>query len=118
MDFAIQHFKKHNLDALLISTHAPVLSAYNQVEKKMAPLSKALSEILLSHETFGTHLDTSRKTIDTNLEKRNFKEACKILAKVWEEIVLDNFPDYAQYAAKKPVDLNEKWISVHCRISQ
>ena len=73
LDVAIQHFKKYNLDALLISTHAPGLSTYNQVERRMAPLSKALSGVLLPRETFGTHLDSLRKTIDTNLEKRNSK---------------------------------------------
>ena len=83
LDISIQHFKKYNLDALLISTHAPGLSAYNEVERRMVPLSKALFGILLPHETFWTHLDSSRKTIDTNLEKRNFKAAGKILAKVW-----------------------------------
>ena len=122
LDVAIQqHFKKYNRDALLISTLAPGLSAYNQVERRMAPLSKALSGILLPHKTFGTHLDSSRKTIDTNLKKRNFKVAGETMAKVWEEIVLDNFPvvaDYVENAAKDPVDLNEKWISLHCRISQ
>ena len=84
-------------------------------------MSKALSGIFLPHETFGTHLDSSRKTIDTNLEKRNFKVAGDILAKVWEKIVLENFlvvADYVENAAKDPVDLNEKWINVHCRISQ
>ena len=110
LDVAIQHSKKYNLDTLLISTHAPGLSAYNQVQKRMAPLSKILSGILLPHETFETHLDSSRKTIDTNLEKRNFKTAGEILAKVWEEIVLDNFlvmADYIENAAKDPADLNE-----------
>ena len=58
----------------------------------MTPLSKTMSGILLSHEMFETHLDSSRKTIGTNLEKRYFKTAGEILAKVWEEIVLDNFP--------------------------
>ena len=41
--------EKNSQDALLISTHAPGLSANNQVEKKMALLSKALSGILLPH---------------------------------------------------------------------
>ena len=121
LDVSIQHFKKYNLDALLISTHAPSMSAYNEVERRMVPLSKALFGILLPHETSWTHLDSSRKTIDTNLEKRNFKAAGKILAKVWEQIVLDNFPvvaDYVESATKDPVDLNETWISVHGRISQ
>ena len=84
-------------------------------------MSKALSGIFLPHETFRTHLDSSRKTIDTNLEKRKFKATGEILAKVWEEIGLDNFPvvaDYVENAAKDPVDLNEKPISVYCRISQ
>ena len=101
LDVAIQHFEKHNLDALLISTHAPGLYAYNQVERGMAPLSKALSEIFLPHETFGTHLDLSRKSIDTNLEKRNFKAAGEILAIVCEEIVHDNFPVAADYVLPK-----------------
>ena len=121
LDVAIQHFKEHNLDALLVLTHAPGLSTNNQVVRRIAPMSKALSRILLSHETFGTHIDSSRKTTDTNLEKCNFNAAGKILAKFWEEIVLDNFPvvtDYVENAAKDPADLNEKWVRVHCRISQ
>ena len=87
----------------------------------MAPLSKALSGLLLPHETFDTQLDSPRKTTDVNLEKRNFKAAGEILAQIWEEVVLDKFPVVAEYvenAATNPVDLDEKWISVHCRISQ
>ena len=53
LDVAAQHFKKHKFDALLISTHAPGLSAYNQ----MAPLSKALAGLQLPYNTFGNHLD-------------------------------------------------------------
>ena len=30
LNVAIKHYKKYNLDALLISTYAPGLSAYNQ----------------------------------------------------------------------------------------
>ena len=121
LDIATQHFKKYNLDAPLISTHARGLYGYNQAERIMAPLSKVLSGILLPHETFGTHLDSSRKTINTNLEKLNFKAVGEILAKVWEEIVLGKFPvvaDYVENDAKDPVNLNEKWTSFHCGISQ
>ena len=75
LDFAIQYFQKFNLDALLISAHTLGLSTYNQVERRVATLSKALSGVLLLHETFVTHLDSLRKTIDTNLEKHNFKAA-------------------------------------------
>ena len=110
-DVAIQHFKKYNLDALLISTHVPGLSAYNQVARGIAPLSKARPRIWLPHERFRTHLDSSKKSTHTNLEKRNFKAAGEILAKAWEEVVLDNFPvedDYVENTAKDPVDLNGK----------
>ena len=47
LDVAVQHFNKHKFDVLLISTHAPGLSAYNQVERRMAPLSKVLAGLLL-----------------------------------------------------------------------
>ena len=52
--------------------YAPGLSAYNQVERSMAPLRKALSIIKFLNETFGMHLDSLRKSIDANLEQRNF----------------------------------------------
>ena len=94
LDVAIQHFKKYNLVGLLISTHAPGLSAYNQVERRMALLSKAPSGILLPHEMFGTYLDSSRKTIHKNLETHNFNAAGEILTKVWEEIIFSKFFAY------------------------
>ena len=46
LDVAVQHFKRHKSD-VLISTHAPGLSTYNQVERRMATLSKALAGLLL-----------------------------------------------------------------------
>lgn len=33
LDVAIQHFKKHKFDALLISNFVPGMSTYNQVER-------------------------------------------------------------------------------------
>ena len=36
LDVTVQHFKKHKFDVLLISTHAPGLSAYNQVKRRTA----------------------------------------------------------------------------------
>ena len=37
------------------------------------------------------------KTEDENLEKRNFKEAGKILGKIWSKTVIDNHPTVAEY---------------------
>ena len=92
LDVAVQHFKKHKFDVLLISTHAPGLSACNQVEKRMAPLSKALAGLLLPYDTFGNHLDSQGRTIEVELEKRNFKETGEVLCEVWNELLIDEFP--------------------------
>ena len=82
LDVAVQHFKKHKFDALLISTHAPGLSTYNQVERRMAPLNKALAGLLLPYDTFGNYLDSKERTIEVELEKRNFKKVGEVLGEV------------------------------------
>lgn len=60
---------------LLVSAHAPAISAYNQVERRMPPLSKALAGLTLSYDSFGNHLRSQRRTVDVDLEKKNFKRA-------------------------------------------
>jgi len=70
-DHAIDHFLRYDLDALFIVTHAPGQSAYNIVERRMAPLSHDLAGLILPHDHYGSHLDKSLKCIDTALEKRN-----------------------------------------------
>ncbi|CAB3257919.1 unnamed protein product [Arctia plantaginis] len=66
-NFAIQHFKNYNLDALFIATNAPERSANNRVEHRMAPLSKRLAGVILPHEHFGSHLDDNGMTTDVQL---------------------------------------------------
>ena len=67
--FAITHFRKYDLDALFLATNAPRLSAFNQIERRMAPFNRALSGIILDHDYYGSHLDDQRKTIDPDLGK-------------------------------------------------
>ena len=55
-------------DALFVFKHAPGSSAYNKVERRMAPLSKFTAEIIFPFDTFGSHLDSSNKTVDEELE--------------------------------------------------
>ena len=52
--------------------NAAGLSAFNPVERRMAPLSHDLSGVVLPHDTFGNHLDANGNTIDENLEMDNF----------------------------------------------
>ena len=63
------YFKRHDIDAIFIFNNAPGYSAYNKVERRMAPLSKDTAGIVLPFDTFGSHLDGSNKTIDIELEK-------------------------------------------------
>ena len=121
IDVYIQHFKAYDLDALFVSTHAPGMSAYNYVERRMVPLSKELAGLLLPHEPCGTHLDSRQRTVDVALEKRNFNAAGTILAEIWCKIVLDGHPICAEYVENKElesVQLDESWMSRHVRTSQ
>ena len=69
-----------------------------------------MAGVFLPHETFGTHLDSQRRTTDVELEKENFKAAGKLLAEIWSELVLDKFPvvsEYVEGLALDPVPINE-----------
>ena len=65
------------LDALFVATQAPGRSAYNPVERRMAPLSRFLAGIILPFETFESHLNSQGLTIDSDREKSNFKKQGK-----------------------------------------
>lgn len=71
----------------MVATHAPGQSAYNAVERRMAPLSKDVSGIILPYDAYGNHLDKSGRTVDDELEKRNFAAAGEALAEVWSSSV-------------------------------
>lgn len=71
----ITHFKEYNLDGLFVFTNAPGRSAYNRVERRMAPLSRELATVVLPYEHYGSHLDSQGKTIDSELELKNFQHA-------------------------------------------
>jgi hypothetical protein len=94
---AIRKFRKYNLDALFVLTHAPGQSAYNVVERRMAPLSHDLAGLILPHDHFGTHLSDSGVTVSLELERINFKKAGEVLAEVWCGSVIDEYPVVAEY---------------------
>ena len=57
---AVGTFKRFNLDCLFVAAEAPGQSAYNYVERRMAPLSRDLSGVILKHDHFGSHLAGSK----------------------------------------------------------
>ena len=67
-----REFENKDLDAVFVFTHTPGSSAYNPVERRMAPLSKDTAGIILLFDNFRNHLDASNKTIDSELEIKNF----------------------------------------------
>jgi len=76
---------------------SPGQSAYNIVERRMAPLSHDLAGIILPHDYFGSHLSESGVTINIDLEKMNFRKAGQILAETWNKSIIDGFPCVAEY---------------------
>ncbi|KAG5875934.1 hypothetical protein JTB14_036467 [Gonioctena quinquepunctata] len=120
--FAIQHFKRHDLDALFLATNAPGRSAYNRVERRMAPLSRELAGLILAHDHFGSHLDDRGVTINEHLERSNFKFAGNVLAEVWSSMEIYGYHVTAKYIGAGEQDLLDfpdiKWYSEHVRESQ
>ena len=113
MDF----FKMLNLDALIHGVNAAGLSAFNPVERRMAPLSHDLAGIILLHDSFGNHLDSSGKTINEDLEKRNFFHVAEILSDIWSKTVIDGKPVVCQAVplgkSYVPPDPDQEWVSRH-----
>jgi hypothetical protein len=121
---AINHFKKFDLESIFIAIHAPGQSAYNAVERRMAPLSRDLTGLILPHEYYGSHLYSNGITIDKELELLNFGKAGKSLAEIWSGSIIDDYPDKAKYIDPKTSQnlvnqtVSENWKLSHVRQSQ
>ena len=72
LETAVALFLRMNFDVLIHVTNASGLSAFNPVEHRMAPFSHDLTGILIPWDHFGSHLDASGNTVDTDLEVKNF----------------------------------------------
>ena len=123
IECAIDQFIECDLDALFIATNAPGRSAFNRVERRMAPLSRELAGVLLDHQHFGSHLDSQGRTINEDLEIKNFEHAGITLGEIWSTTVIDGYPVKAEFImpTEKVKNLEKKpsdWHKVHVRESQ
>jgi len=126
IEIGIHHFIKRNLDALFIATNAPHRSAFNPVERRMAPLSRQLSGLVLPFDHFGSHLDNRGRTTDLALEYENFKFAGEILSEVFGKVVIDGFDTFAEFIEEEYSEIkrsniikkSQGWISNHLRSTQ
>ena len=88
---AIDLFCLCNFDALFLATNAPGRSAFNQVERRMAPLSHDDACVILPHDNFCSHLDLKGDTIDKDLKIKNFEYAGKVLCDIWSHTIINGF---------------------------
>ena len=94
-------------------TYAPGFPACNYVERRMAPLSKALADLVIPHDLCGCHLNASEAMFDPELEKKNFKVAGNILSQIWGELVLDGKSVTAEYVENELIIIDgydEQWV--------
>uniref|UniRef100_A0A914DVA5 Uncharacterized protein n=1 Tax=Acrobeloides nanus TaxID=290746 RepID=A0A914DVA5_9BILA len=110
---------EHDIDYLAVFTNAPGMSAFNPIERRMAPLSKALSGLVLPYNTFGSHLVSSKRTINAELEQKNFKIAGEILTEIWSEMKIQEFEVESNFIDPKEDEsfdlLNLTWVNKHVR---
>ena len=106
----MNYFQDLNLDCLIELTQAPGLSAYNRAERRMFHLSKQMAGLVLPADTYGTHLHNG-KTIDMELEVKNFEAAGKTLCEIWEELMIDGHPVKAEYINDAPEEEIEKFTA-------
>jgi len=126
VNVAIHHFLENDLDAYFVATNAPGRSAFNRVERRMAPLSRELAGLILPHEHYGSHLDKQGNTVNDELETANFAFAGKTLSEVWSGMVIDGFPVVAEYIGPDECECNSndlrtvtiQWRNMHVRQSQ
>ena len=90
---SIDYFVTCNLDALFVAMNASGRSAYNRVERRMAPLSHDLAGIVLTHDHFGSHLNSAGLRVDEDMEARNFAKTGQVLSEIWAETVIDSHPN-------------------------
>ena len=70
----------------------------------MAPLSRELIGVIFEHQHFGNRLNSEKKTIDVELEKKNFEYAGKALAALW-----DSMPQNGRAIGGHDVD--SRWVA-------
>ena len=119
----INIFKEDDIDYLFCVCNAAGLSAFHFIERRMAPLSAALSWVVLPHAYFGSNLDDQGNPVDDELELRNFQKADELLCELWNNISIDNHSVKCSY--RLPSDVPQEvplpspeWVENHCYIAK
>lgn len=120
-------FKELDLDLLVCSTHAPGWSAYNRVERRMAPLSLSMCGLVLSMDKYGNHLNGKYEVVDPELCRKNMRSASDVLADTYSRVTISNRPVTAKAVSKEEVGsavsdvppfVYDKWAARHVRVTR
>jgi hypothetical protein len=92
-----KYMHDNDIDYMSVRTHAPNQSAYNLVERSMAPFSKYLAGVILPADTHGKHINSSGVVIDADMCRKNFSSAAntKLLLLIvlrFSQSILDKAP--------------------------
>ena len=63
-------FIKFDFVLLLLASLTSGYSLFNPCERRMAPLSRMLTGVLLDHKHFGSHLNSEKQTVDDNMKRK------------------------------------------------
>ena len=122
IECAIDYFSENDLDALFLAANAPGKSAFNRVERCMAPLCHDLAGVIFPHVKFGTHLNSNGNTVDEDLELKNFAYAGELLAEMWSDTVINGHPTVSEcIGSEAPTFVcvkDQEWKASHVRESQ
>mgnify|MGYP001588509784 CR=1 FL=1 len=114
-----QKFKQHDLDFLMVLIPPTGNSAYNPVERRMSPLSHSLRSLVLFLFTHGQHLH-GQKTIDVDMERKNFESCQKSLSELrngtllQHECVSESITDSSELDHNYP-QLDHQFLMKHYR---
>ena len=107
---AVDLFHTLNLDVLLPGMNVAGLSAFNPVERRIAPLSHDLAAIILPHDHFENQLDGLGKATDVEMEEKNFQKAA------------DEYPVNCRAVPigcrYEPPTPDPVWVAKHCQQSR
>ena len=86
----------------------------------MSPLSHEIAGVVLPYENFGSHLDSKGKTIDIELEKKNFFHASQVLADIWSHTVIEGYKVNSLPVGKEftPPEVSPSWAARHVQQSR
>ena len=90
------YFTTQGLDAFFLATNSPRRNTFYRIERRMVKFSQELRGIVLSHDKFGSHLNSKKKTIDPGLEKKNVMYAGQILTEIELGIIINGYPALAE----------------------